>query len=117
PLVGVVDGVGLCRVKVDGWDSLSPAQRVYAWVLAMAAAAGRDLYVDQRYEDGLALRGLLEGIVTRPGATDPAALEYIRRFLRLFWIDSGIHNGLTGAKTRPDFTREELTAAARAARA
>lgn len=110
-----IDGVALCQVYVDDWQTLTPKQRVYAYDLAMASLAGRDLYYDQTHRDALAVRGLLEGIVAKPGATDPTVLEKIRHFLTLVWIDNGPYDGHTSLKEMPTFSRAELEGAAKAA--
>ena len=114
-LKGSIEGIAVCQLYVDGWDQLTPAQRLYAWHLSRAALAGRDIYWDQMHRDALALRALLEGIVTTPGKTDAAALKKIGDFLDLLYVDSAPYDGHTLAKHVPEFSREELAAAAKAA--
>ena len=43
-----------------------------AWHLYQAALAGRDIFIDQRHEDALAMRGVLEQIVAHPAGVDSA---------------------------------------------
>lgn len=112
---GGVGEIAFCQLEVGAWDALPREQRIYAYYLAKAALAGRDLFHDQMHRDGLALRGLLEGIVTQPGTTDAATVEKIRTFLRRFWVDGSVYDGHTALKNVPTFTRAELTAAAHAA--
>lgn len=116
-LLGMIDDVAICRTPVAGWNELSPQQRRYAYELARAAQPGRDVYYDQIHRDGLALRGLLEGIVSTPGTTPPAVLEKIRHDLRLMWVDSGVYDGHSGEKRLATFSRDELVSAAKAAAA
>src|SRR6202011_6034412 len=80
-----------------------------------AAIAGRDIYYDQRYEHGLEMRDVLEAIITHPAAVDPKTLEEIRRYTKLFWINSGPFNNLTARKFVLRCTPEALAAAAHAA--
>ena len=116
-LLGSVDNVAICRAPVAGWSELSAQQHRYAYELARAAHPGRDVYYDQIHRDGLALRGLLEGIVSTPGKTDPAVLEKIRHDLRLMWVDSGVYDGHSGEKRLASFSRDELVSAAKEAAA
>lgn len=112
---GSVGTTAFCQLHADGWDELSAEDRIYAYYLARASQAGRDLFYDQMHREGLALRGLLEGIVVAPGETDAAALEAIRTYLRRMWVDGSIYDGHTSLKFTPGFTREQLRAAAAAA--
>ncbi|HVO29976.1 MAG TPA: hypothetical protein VMV18_04545 [bacterium] len=116
-LKGTVDGAALCQLYVDDWEALTPSEHVYAYFLSQAALAMRDVYWDQMHRDSLALRGLLEGIVTRPGATDAATLAKIHLTLDTLYVDSSPYDGHTLQKHAPAFTRAELLAAAKAAHA
>jgi dipeptidyl-peptidase-3 len=62
------------------------------------------------------MRGLLEEILTHPEDVDPRVLGEIRRYTKLFWINSGPHNNLTARKFVLKCTPEEFRAAAHAAR-
>ena len=58
---------------------------------------------------------MLEAIITHPASVDPATLEEIKRYTKLFWINSGPHNNLTARKFVLKLTPAALAAAARAA--
>jgi dipeptidyl-peptidase-3 len=92
------------------------------WHLAEAALAGRDIYYDQRYRHALEMREVIEEILRH--ATDPDGVDdvefgrtvaEIRRYAKLFWINSGPHNNMTARKFVLKCTPANLLAAARAA--
>ena len=68
------------------------------WHLYQAALAGRDIYYDQRYRHSLEMREVLEEILMHGDAVAPDVLAEIRRYTKLFWINSGPHNNLTARK-------------------
>src|SRR5205085_2234275 len=55
---------------------------------------------------------LFFAIVSRPRGVPPAALRKIGDYTKLFWANSGNHNGYTAQKFLPDFTYAELEQAA-----
>jgi dipeptidyl-peptidase-3 len=77
--------------------------------------SGRDIYYDQRHALGLDMRAVLEAIVTHPEGVDPNVLQEIRRYTKLFWINSGPYNNVTARKFVLRLTKDELLAAASAA--
>ena len=69
------------------------------WHLYLAALAGRDIYYDQRYRHNLAMRDILEEIVSHARRhRRPASLAELTRYTKLFWINSGPYNNLTARK-------------------
>ncbi len=99
-LLEQVGDAAVVQYYADGFERLSPDQKVLAWHLYEAALAGRDIYYDQRYPHALAMRGVLEQILVHApaGSGDDEALESIRHYTKLFWIHSGPHNHLTARK-------------------
>jgi dipeptidyl-peptidase III len=88
---------------------------VLIWHLYRAALAGRDIYYDQRYAHGLEMRHVLEEILTHPAGIVPETLEEIRRYTKLFWLNTGPYNNLTARKFVLGCTPADLAAAAAAA--
>ena len=84
-----VDDVAVVQLYADGFTSLSLREKILTWHLYLAALAGRDIYYDQRHALGLDVRAVLEGIVTHPEAIDARVLQEVRRYTKLFWINSG----------------------------
>ena len=114
-LLEQVDDAAVVQYYADGFESLPLDQRILIWHLYQAALAGRDIYYDQRYRHSLEMRELLEEILTHPENVDPKVLAEIRRYTKLFWINSGPYNNLTARKFVLKCTPEELRAAADAA--
>jgi dipeptidyl-peptidase-3 len=110
-----VDDAAVVQLYADGFTALTPRQRILAWHLYLAAIAGRDIYYDQRYAHNLEMRAVVEAILTNGIDVDPRVLAEIRRYTKLFWINTGPYNNLTARKFVLALTRDELLAAARAA--
>ena len=114
-LLETVGEFALSRLYADGFDELSQKDRVLAFYLYRAALAGRDIFYDQMGRDVLEIRDLLEEILTHPQKLDPGFRDRLLLYLKLFWINNGNHNDRTRQKFVPEFTFEELRAAALAA--
>jgi dipeptidyl-peptidase III len=110
-----VGDVAVVQLYADGFSGLPLREKVLIWHLSQAALAGRDICYDQRYAPSLALRALLEAVLTHGGAIDADLLARIRRYTKLFWINTGPHNNLTARKYLMDATAEEWRRAVRAA--
>ena len=96
---------------------MSLREKTLIWHLSQAALAGRDIYYDQRYEHNLEMREVLEEVITHPAGIDPATLDAIHTYTKLFWLNTGPFNNLTARKftleTTPAAFSEALAAAAR----
>jgi dipeptidyl-peptidase III len=110
-----VDDAAVVQVYADGFSSLPLREKTLIWHLYQAALAGRDIYYDQRYAHNLEMREVLEQILTHPSGVDPATLSEIRRYTKLFWINTGPYNNLTARKFVLTCTPGALAVAARAA--
>jgi dipeptidyl-peptidase III len=110
-----VDDAAVVQLYADGFSALSLNEKILVWHLYLAALAGRDIYYDQRYAYSLEMRELLEQILRHASALDPIVLAEIRRYTKLFWINTGPHNNLTAKKFVLRLTREQLVAAVLAA--
>jgi dipeptidyl-peptidase-3 len=78
-----VDDAAVVQLYADGFAELPLREKVLAYHLTQAAIAGRDIYWDQRYEHGLAMRNIVEAILTHSAGIDPAALTEITRYAKL----------------------------------
>ena len=110
-----VDDAAVVQLYADGFASLSLREKTLAWHLYLAALAGRDIYFDQRHALGLDMRAVLEAIVTHSNGVDANVLHEVRRYTKLFWINSGPYNNITARKFVLRLTRQELFDAAQAA--
>jgi dipeptidyl-peptidase-3 len=100
-LLEQIDDAAVVQYYADGFDALPADQKILAWHLYQAALAGRDIFYDQRYRHALAMRDVLEAILTHVRADEPGLAETvaeIRRYTKLFWINSGPHNNMTARK-------------------
>lgn len=95
----------------DGFETLSAERRILAYHLYRAAIAGDAIFYDQRYRHNLEVKGLFEALVRNTEGLDPVFVEKAWTYLKLFWINHGIHDGVTGGKTIPRFAYGELQAA------
>ena len=111
-LLEQIDDAAVVQYYADGFEALTLDQKIFAWHLYEAALAGRDIYYDQRYRHALVMRELLEEIITHPAGIDTLTLVEIRRYTKLFWINSGPHSSMTSRKFVLKCTPAALTAAA-----
>ncbi len=110
-----VDDAAVVQLYADGFEALPVKEKILVWHLYQAALAGRDIFIDQKHESALEMRGVLEQIVARPAGVDAATLAEIERYTKLFWINNGPYNNLTARKFVLKTTPEALTAAAKKA--
>jgi dipeptidyl-peptidase-3 len=93
-----VDDAAVVQAYADGFEALPLRDKTLIWHLYNSAIAGRDIYYDQNSAHGLEMREILEGILTHADKVQPATLDEIRRYTKLFWINSGPYNNLTSRK-------------------
>ena len=110
-----IDEAAVVQVYADGFDALPLDQKILIWHLYQAALAGRDIYYDQRYRHALEMRETLETILLHGPSPQPDVVAEIRRYTKLFWINSGPHNNLTARKFVLRCPREAFRTAAHAA--
>ena len=114
-LIERVDDAAVVQLYADGFRLLSLNDRILVWHLYLAALAGRDIYYDQRYAHNLEMRELLEQIIRHAAAIDPEVLAEVRRYTKLFWINTGPYNNLTARKFVLRLSPDQLRGAVRAA--
>ncbi len=103
-----VDDAAIVQLYADGFSALSLKEKTLIWHLYLAAIAGRDIYYDQRYAHGLEMRSVLEQVLRHTAGVDPVLLAELRRYTKLFWINTGPHNNLTARKFLLRMTRDDL---------
>ena len=114
-LLEQIDDAAVVQLYADGFEALTLTEKILVWHLYQAAIAGRDIYYDQRHRHSLAIRHLLEEILTHAEGIPAATLAEITRYTKLFWINSGPYNNLTARKFLLDLDRPRLVAAAETA--
>jgi dipeptidyl-peptidase-3 len=110
-----VGEAAVVQLYADGFSALSVREKTLVWHLYRAAIAGRDIFYDQRYAHNLEMRDLLEAILTHSSDVDPATLDEIRRYTKLFWINTGAYNNHTARKFVLTCGAERFAAAVHAA--
>ena len=106
-----IDDAAVVQVYADGFRTLSLNDKILVWHLYLAALAGRDIFYDQRHRSNLEIRELLETILQHGEHVEGAVLAEVRRYTKLFWINTGPFNNLTARKFVLNLTRDQLTAA------
>jgi dipeptidyl-peptidase-3 len=114
-LIEQIGDAAIVQLYADGFTSLPIREKTLIWHLYQAALAGRDIFIDQKHKDALAMRSVLEQIVAHPAGVDAAALAEIERYTKLFWLNNGPYNNLTARKFVLACTPEAFAAAAKAA--
>jgi dipeptidyl-peptidase-3 len=110
-----VGEAAVVQLYADGFNNLPRREKTLVWHLAQAAIAGRDIFYDQRYAHNLEMRDVLEAIITHRDGIDPATLDAIERYTKLFWINTGPYNNLTARKFVLTCTPDAFAAAAHTA--
>ena len=114
-LLEMVGDAAVVQVYADGFDKLPLRDKTLLWHLYQAAIAGRDIYYDQRHRNALDMRALIEAVVSHGEGVDAAALDEIRRYTKLFWLNTGPYNNLTARKFVLSITPEAFAAAVKKA--
>jgi dipeptidyl-peptidase-3 len=115
-LLEQIDDAAVVQLYADGFSALPLEQKILVWHLSQAALAGRDIYYDQRYRHSLEMRAILEAILRAarqdPSIFDSDTLAEVRRYTKLFWLNSGPYNNLTARKFVLKCSIDSLVAAA-----
>jgi dipeptidyl-peptidase III len=106
--------VAIVQLYADGFEELSLEEKIKAYHLCRAAIAGRDIAYDQNHRHGLAIRNLLEEIITHPRGIAEDVLKKIESYLKLFWVFNGNY-GTNNRKFVPGFGYSDLMLAAKTA--
>jgi dipeptidyl-peptidase-3 len=116
PVVDRVGQTGFVQLQAESFASLPLKDKVLAYWLSMAAIALHPVVFDQNSTYGLTEKRLLEQILTHGKGIDPEVLRKLTDYTKLLWANRGNRNAFTSRKFLPDFTFEELKAAAVRAR-
>jgi dipeptidyl-peptidase-3 len=111
-LVDRVGSTGFVQLEAESFKTLPLREQTLAYWLTQAAIAIAPINYDQNSIWGLRQKRVLDEILPRPQGVDPNVLRKITDFTKLFWANCGNHNEMTAQKFLPDFTFEELKAAA-----
>ena len=111
-LVDRVGNTGFVQLEAESFKALTPREQALAYWLSQASIAIDPINYDQNSRWGLRQKRVLEEIVRHPVDLNPQTRRKIFEFTKLFWANRGNHNEMTAQKFMPEFTYEELKAAA-----
>jgi dipeptidyl-peptidase-3 len=97
-LLETVDDAAVVQLYADGFSALPLREKTLIYYLTQAAIAGRDIFIDQKHRDALAMRGVVEAILSHPEGVDGSTLDAIRTYTKLFWLNNGPYDNLTSLK-------------------
>jgi dipeptidyl-peptidase-3 len=107
-LVERVGTTGILQLEAESFRALSPRQKILAYYLTQASIAVDPIIYDQLSRYGLRQRRILEAVVSHPRGVPAPVLKKITDYTKLFWANTGNHNGYTAQKFLPAFTYDEL---------
>lgn len=110
-IVERVGSTGIMQLEAESFKALTPRQKILAYYLSKASIAIDPIIYDQVSRFGLRQKRILEAVVSHPRGVRPNVLKKISDYTKLFWANSGNHNGNTAQKFLPEFSYEELEAA------
>jgi len=111
-LVERVGTTEFLQVQAASFRDLTLKDKVLAYWLFMAAIAIHPIVFDQNSPYGLRTKHLLEQILTHPQGIDPGLLKKLTDYTKLFCANRGNRNNSTSRKFLPEFSPQELRAAA-----
>ena len=106
-----VGNAQVVQLYANGFDQLTPKEKIFSYYLYLAALAGRDIAIDQHHSNALEVRDLCEQVYKHAFGVDTTALQHITKYLKLFWINNGFYDSYTSAKFVPECTFEEFKTA------
>lgn len=74
-LLGKADKVAIAQLYADGFEKLSTEDKILAYYLYQSAAAGGDIAYHQNRRHGLAIRSILEAMITHFPGTNQAIMK------------------------------------------
>ena len=97
----------MLRYRVDGFESLSLAQKKLIYYLSEAALSGRDILWDQNGKYNLRIRKMLEAVYTLyDGPRDSRDFAAFTTYMKRVWFSNGIHHHYGCDKFQPGFSED-----------
>jgi dipeptidyl-peptidase-3 len=107
-LVDRVGSTGFIQLEAESFKALKPQQQALAYWLSQASIAIDPITYDQNSRFGLRQKRIVDAILRNGPSPNPKIVE----FAKLFWANRGNHNEMTAQKIMPEFSFEDLKAAA-----
>ncbi|MDI6804219.1 MAG: peptidase M49 [Bacteroidota bacterium] len=96
------------QLYADGFDQLTPKEKIFSYYLHLAGLAGRDIAIDQHHPNAIEVRNLIEQIYFYQSGIDTNTIKKITNYLKLFWINNGFYDNITSKKFVPEVTFEDF---------
>jgi len=109
-LLEQVGSIAIVSFYADGFEKLTPRQRVLAYYLAQAGISGDEIYTDQISSYGVKLRRLLTDLLPHLDGVEPDFRTKIIDYAKLVWIHHGNYDLDTYRKFMPEFTFQQFEA-------
>lgn len=101
--------IQVLRYKVEGFDKLSPQQRMLVYHLTEAGMHGRDIIYSTNYRHNMEIRRAIDAIESGyEGDRESEDWMKFHTYARRVWFSNGIHHHYSNAKFNADFTPEYL---------
>ncbi len=101
--------IQMLRYRVEGFETLTPRQRILVYYLSQAALAGRDILWDQNGRFNLRIRRMLETIyINYEGDRLSDDFRAFTTYLKRVWFSNGIHHHYSTDKLQPAFSLDFL---------
>src|ERR1700681_2978644 len=117
PLVGRIGDLGFLQVESPSFAKLTLQQKLLASHLTRAAIQLDPIFYDQMSAYGLTAKRLLGALAEQPERLPEASRHAVVEYATLLLANACNHNETTGKKLLPEFSREDCSRAAEAARA
>ncbi len=99
--------IQVLRYEVKGFDELTLKQKELAYYLYQAGLCGRDIFYDQKYRHGIALRKTLEGILeTYKGERSGEQWDKFMVYCKRFFFANGNHHHYSADKIVPECSKD-----------
>lgn len=105
----------IVQLYADGFEQLTPKEKIFSYYLHLAGLAGRDIAIDQHHPSALEVRNLIEHIYLYQRNIDTLTIQKLTDYLKLFWINNGFYDNITSKKFVPEVTFEEFKQACKIA--
>ena len=106
--------IEMLRYRLDGFESLTPRQKLLIYCLSEATLWGRDITFDQFGKYNLTIRKTLETLyIYYKGTRAHKEFAALTTYLKRVWFANGIHHHYGSEKFVPDFSADFLREAIR----
>ncbi len=96
--------IQVLRYKTEGFDQLTPRQRILVYHLVKAGESGRDIIYATNYRHNLEIRHIIDEIEAKfDGDRTTEEWNEFHTYARRVWFANGIHHHYSNAKFIPTF--------------